>query len=85
MKLQSLVIKSIKNSEQAPRKIRLFINKPTIGFSDAADLACAQELTLTESQLQGTPIQLKYALVSLLEVLLYDQQTQNFKVTDMAA
>lgn len=59
VKLQSIKIKSIKDAENAPKQIRLFINKPTLGFSDAADLACSQEFELTEDQLQGNAISLK--------------------------
>jgi len=45
--------------EQAPKKIKLFVNRPTIGFGEAADLAGQHEFELTEKELGGEPVQLK--------------------------
>ena len=44
---------------QAPKRIKLFVNQPTIGFSAAADASGVQELELSEAQLGGEQIPLK--------------------------
>ena len=41
-KLSGLVLKSVKSAEQAPKRVKLFVNQPTIGFSEAADTAGVQ-------------------------------------------
>lgn len=38
---------------QGPRRVKLFINRPTIGFSEATDEAAAQELELSVDDLKG--------------------------------
>lgn len=59
VKLQSLSIRSLTDG-QAPRKIKLFINRPSLGFSEASDFAAVQEFILTEADLKGEkPLQLK--------------------------
>lgn len=43
---------------QAPRHIKLFVNRPTLGFSEAADDRAQADFVLTEAQLAGEPIPL---------------------------
>eukprot|EP00887_Chlorella_sp_A99_P001062 scaffold14.g1062.t1 len=58
-KLSGLVIKSSGSSSgQAPKKVKLFVNWPTIGFSEAADTAGVQEFELGEKELAGELLQL---------------------------
>ena len=59
MRLSSWAIKSTGSKEHAPRKVKLFINKPSLGFSEAADFPAAQEFELSEADLEGKPLQLK--------------------------
>lgn len=44
---------------QAPRHVKLFINRPTIGFSEAADLPGDLSVELTKENLAGAAVQLK--------------------------
>ncbi len=59
VKLQSWAIKSTSNKGHAPRKVKLFTNRPTLGFSEAADFPAVQEFELSEDELEGKPIQLR--------------------------
>ena len=61
MKLQSWAIKASGCGGQAPRRCKLFVNRPSLGFSEAADFPPQQEFTLTEADLEGKPLQLKCA------------------------
>lgn len=46
-----------------PKKIKLFVNQPTIGFAEASDAAGVQDLDLTKDTiLKGTPITLRQNL-----------------------
>ncbi|KAI3426924.1 hypothetical protein D9Q98_006868 [Chlorella vulgaris] len=67
-KLSGLVIKSTK-TDQAPKKVKLFVNRPTIGFSEAADSAGVQELELSEEDVEGKQLQLKLVKFSKVNVL----------------
>jgi hypothetical protein len=58
-KLRSIVI-AAPDDGHAPKNVKLFINRPTIGFSEAEDENPAQSLDLTQEQLSGQPIPLKY-------------------------
>ena len=61
VKLQSLAIKSAGAEGRAPRRVKLFINRASLGFSEAADFAPVQELELTPEQVEtGEPIALKW-------------------------
>lgn len=43
-----------------PKKIKLFVNQPTIGFAEASDSAGVQDLDLNkDTVLKGTPITLR--------------------------
>ena len=59
VKLHSLSIKA--SGPAAPRTVKLFTNRPSLGFSEAADFPPLQEFTLDEANLDGTAIQLKCA------------------------
>lgn len=63
-KLRSIVI-AAPNDENAPKHVKLFTNRPTIGFSEAEEEGPVQAFELTEENLAGQPVQLKYALVPL--------------------
>ena len=65
VRLSSWAIKSNGSKQHAPRKVKLFINRPSLGFSEAADFPAAQEFMLSEADLEGNPLQLKYALFFL--------------------
>ena len=61
VKLQSLAIKAAGAEGRAPRRVKLFINRASLGFSEAADFAAVQELELTPEQVEaGEPIVLKW-------------------------
>ena len=65
VKISGIVIKSVLKPDQAPAKVRLFANKPTIGFGDAASLAPVQGLQLDSKTLSGETIPLKQVPPSL--------------------
>jgi len=65
VRLSSWAIKSTGSKGHAPRKVKLFINKPSLGFSEAGDFPAAQEFMLSEADLEGKPLQLKCALPTL--------------------
>lgn len=59
VKLNSLLIKSAGTGDQAPKHIKLFCNRQSLGFSEAADFAAVQEFDLTPEQLDGKPVLLR--------------------------
>lgn len=60
VKLQSLKIRSIGTRGHAPRNVKLFINRPSMGFSEASELVPTQGFILKETDLAGNPpLQLK--------------------------
>ncbi len=61
MKLNSLVVKSEGSGDQAPRTVKLFTNRPNLGFSEASSFPPVQQFSLTEADLQGKALPLKYA------------------------
>lgn len=55
---------------QAPRKIKLLINRPTLGFDDVDDGEVAQEFELTEDQVrEGKKIPLRYVRFQAVNTL----------------
>jgi hypothetical protein len=46
-----------------PKQVKLFINRHSFGFSDADSVPCAQQLDLTDKDLDGEPIALKLTKV----------------------
>jgi len=60
VKLYAIKIKAVDDAT-APRKIRLFVNKPSLGFSEASSEPAAQELELDFlKHCQSEPIMLKF-------------------------
>ena len=63
VRIRSLVIHTA-NASQGPKLIKLFVNRPNIGFEDvedASDGEVAQTLELSEDDVrQGKPIQLRF-------------------------
>ncbi|KAL8286499.1 hypothetical protein RQP46_004516 [Phenoliferia psychrophenolica] len=63
---------------QAPKTIRLFVNKANLGFDDAESEEPAQELVLTEAQARGDEaVQLRFVRfqnVSVLSIFVQDNQ-----------
>jgi PITH domain len=57
VKLHSISIKGTGGA--APRHVRLFVNRISLGFSDVADAPPAQDLDLTAAELAGDPIALR--------------------------
>lgn len=43
-----------------PMRVKLFTNQPTIGFSEAADSPAVQGFSLSDQNLKGTPVQLRF-------------------------
>ncbi|WWD21925.1 thioredoxin [Kwoniella shandongensis] len=60
VKIRSISIFSAISPSQAPKEIKLFINTPNIDFADTENLTPAQELDLTESQVKGDKIELRF-------------------------
>eukprot|EP00238_Polyblepharides_amylifera_P002061 CAMPEP_0196586012 /NCGR_PEP_ID=MMETSP1081-20130531/52852_1 /TAXON_ID=36882 /ORGANISM="Pyramimonas amylifera, Strain CCMP720" /LENGTH=169 /DNA_ID=CAMNT_0041907745 /DNA_START=50 /DNA_END=559 /DNA_ORIENTATION=- len=60
VKLHSMVIQGL-DPEKAPKVVKMFSNRPSLGFSDAADEVAQQEFEFTEEEISsGKPIQLKF-------------------------
>lgn len=64
VRIRAIVIKSTGDAAQRPRRIKLFVNRPTIGFEDAQDATepeAAQIMELTDEQLvEGKRIPLRF-------------------------
>jgi len=59
IKLHSLKLKA--PLELGPKEIRLFINQPrTIDFDQADSMNCVQDLVLSQKDLEGNPVSLRY-------------------------
>lgn len=60
VKLNSLVIKSSETKGKGPRSIRLFKNTPSIGFGEAENAPSIQDFVLTEKDLEGEALTLRF-------------------------
>jgi hypothetical protein len=61
-----------------PKKVKVFVNQPNIGFDDAESKPGTQELDLTLGELSGTQIPLrfvKFQNVSSLQFFFVDNQS----------
>ncbi|GHJ84816.1 hypothetical protein NliqN6_1218 [Naganishia liquefaciens] len=77
VKIKSISIFSAISPSQAPKTIQLFINQPTLDFSDAANLTPTQELVLTEKDIKGERVEVrfvKFQSVQSLSILVKDNQ-----------
>lgn len=63
VRIHNIGIKGPKDGH-GPKQVKLFINRHSFGFSDADSVPCAQQLDLTEKDLDGEPIPLKLTKVS---------------------
>ncbi|ESK90059.1 thioredoxin-like protein 1 [Moniliophthora roreri MCA 2997] len=62
VRVKSIIIKS-EDTSKAPKLIKLTVNKPSLGFDDVADAkepAVAQIFELSEEDVKGKPIQLRF-------------------------
>ena len=60
VKLHGLVIKSADTEGRAPRRIKLFTNRASMGFSEATDFPAVQQFELSEAEVsEGQNLQLK--------------------------
>ncbi len=69
VKLTSLTVKAVGVGGQAPRRVKLFTNRPNLGFNEATSFPASQEFILSEADLEGKPLQLKYDFPLLLIAL----------------
>ncbi|EPT01805.1 hypothetical protein FOMPIDRAFT_100997 [Fomitopsis schrenkii] len=69
VRIRSIAIQA-SNLAQAPRKIKLLINRPTIGFDDFSEGEAVQEFELTEEQLkEGKRIPLRFVRFQAVNAL----------------
>ena len=64
-------------TRQAPKTVKLFVNRPTLGFAEAADTPAVQDLELGADDLAGRPAALrlvKFGGVNVLTLLVADNQ-----------
>jgi hypothetical protein len=57
--------------------VKLYVNRASMGFSDADSVPCAEQFTLTPAQLEGEPLTLKpvkFGNVDLLTILVDSNQ-----------
>lgn len=77
MRIHAIVVKA-EDDGHAPKSVKLYVNRPHMGFSDTSSVPCAQELELTAAQLaKGDPIPLKlvkFNNVDVLSVFIADNQ-----------
>ncbi|OQR95566.1 hypothetical protein THRCLA_07760 [Thraustotheca clavata] len=60
VKIHSISLKA-PNDDTAPRKLKLFVNRTNLGFSDVADIEPVQQIDLTQEQLDaGKAIELRF-------------------------
>ncbi|XP_008470376.1 thioredoxin-like protein 1 [Diaphorina citri] len=78
VKIHSLKIKAPK--DKGPKTLKLFINQPkTLDFDAATSNQSVQQIELTEKDLDGTPINLRYVKfqnVQNLQIFVLDNQTE---------
>lgn len=66
MKIHSLVIKAPEEGS-GPQRVKLFVNHPTVDFSEAAESNGTQILDLdSETVKNGHPVSLRQAILMLL-------------------
>lgn len=76
VRLSAIAIRSMAGA-QAPKTVKLFVNRPTLGFAEAADMPAMQDLALGADDLEGRPAALrlvKFGGVNVLTVLVADNQ-----------
>ncbi|KAK9821423.1 hypothetical protein WJX81_003107 [Elliptochloris bilobata] len=76
VKLSGLVIKA-EAGGTAPRTVKLFTNQPSLGFSEAASERPTQEFALSDDDLVGRPLTLrfvKFQNVTTLSVFIEDNR-----------
>lgn len=71
---------------EGPRLVKLYVNRPNMGFSDVDTLPSAQDIVFTPETLTGTPIPLKivkFQSVNVLTLFVEDNQkgTDTSKIT----
>lgn len=79
VKLHSISIAS-DAGDSAPRRVKLFINRASLGFSEASSEAAVQEFELTPDNLEGQPVVLKYVKfqrVTHLTIFIEDNQGED--------
>eukprot|EP01127_Copromyxa_protea_P007191 TRINITY_DN17105_c0_g1_i1.p1 TRINITY_DN17105_c0_g1~~TRINITY_DN17105_c0_g1_i1.p1 ORF type:complete len:284 (+),score=67.68 TRINITY_DN17105_c0_g1_i1:150-1001(+) len=78
-----VTVKSIKfiapDDGSGPKKVKLFVNFQTLGFSEAEDYPCTQEITLTPEDLKedskAIPVQtVKFLKTDTLTIFVYNNQ-----------
>lgn len=77
VKIKAISIFSAISPEQGPKTVKLFINQPQFDFSDAESHEPTQELTLTNKDIKGDRIQLrfvKFQNVNSLHILVTSNQ-----------
>ena len=69
VRIRSIAIQA-SNVAQAPRKIKLLINRPTIGFDDFSEGEATQEFELSEEQVrEGKRIPLRFVRFQAVNAL----------------
>jgi len=78
VKMHTLCLKAV-DGDRAPKVVKLFTNRPSLGFSDVSDLAAQQEIELSAAQLEkGEPIQLKFVkFQNVRSLTLFIESNQN--------
>lgn len=68
VKINGIGIKAKEDDPTAPKTIKLYANRASMGFSDTDSVPSSQDLVLTPAQLNGEPLPLK--LVKFTNVLM---------------
>lgn len=88
VKITGIVVKGPSDGS-APKTVKLFTNRNSMGFSDTDSVPVTQEIVLTPSQVTGEPIALKlvkFQGVNILSIFIEDNQgdTESTKVQKIA-
>lgn len=77
VKVSKVRIQSAADFEHAPKTVKLFINRPTIGFGEASDAPGDFCADLSRAQLEGEPLQLrvvKFQRINCLTIFVESNQ-----------
>ena len=81
LRLQPVKIKSVRilapDAAQAPRTVKLFTNRPSLGFGDVEDIPATQEFTIEEDKATDALLTLrfvKFQTVNSVTIFIDDNQ-----------
>lgn len=77
VKINGIGIKAKEGDTSAPKTVKLYANRASMGFSDTDSVPSSQEISLTPTQLNGEALPLKlvkFTNVTMLSIFIQDNQ-----------